>query len=188
MTLPQSATAASSASFDVIHSGEIATPLHGVHDGAAVDVFEHLRLEHEEGPVDPALGGLGLLGELDDAVPVEHQVAEARGGAHGGDGRELAVRAVEREQLVEVDVRDAVSPGQHERLVAQERAEALDATAGQGVATGLDQVEAPLLLLVPVALDAPLTEVDGEVPRERGVVGEVLLDGRNKTPNNFAVK
>ena len=90
----------------------------------AVDVVEHRRLEHEERAVDPALAGLRLLGELDDLVAVELEVTEARRRPDGGDRRELPVRAVELEQRVEIDVRDAVTPGQHEGLVAEVTARA----------------------------------------------------------------
>ena len=52
-------------------------------------------------------------------VAVELEVAEARGRPDGGHGREPAVRAVELEQRVEVDVGSAVAPGEHEGLVAE---------------------------------------------------------------------
>src|SRR5579883_3505926 len=41
-----------------------------------VDVMEDLGLEDEEAAVDPSLAGLGLLGELGDAVALEDQAAE----------------------------------------------------------------------------------------------------------------
>src|SRR5690606_7035172 len=93
----------------------------------AGDVVEHARLQHEEGAVDPALARLGLLVELDDLVAVELEVTEAGGGPGGRQGGELAVRAVELDELVEVDRRHAVAPGDHERAVTQVGLEALDA-------------------------------------------------------------
>jgi hypothetical protein len=44
-----------------------------------VDVLEHLRFAHEEGSVDPTFARLRLLRELDDAVAVEVEVANAAG-------------------------------------------------------------------------------------------------------------
>ena len=64
-------------------------------------VVEHARLEHEEGAVDPDLLDLRLLGELEDGVALEMEMAEPRGRPDDGDGRELAVCAVELEQAVE---------------------------------------------------------------------------------------
>jgi hypothetical protein len=76
----------------------------------AVDVVEDLRLEHEERAVDPALADLRLLRELGDLVAVEIEVPVARGRPDRREGGQLAVRAMEREQPVEVDVRDTVAP------------------------------------------------------------------------------
>src|SRR5262245_21674700 len=93
----------------------------------AGDEVERSRLEDEEAAVDPRVALQALLGELLHAVALEREAAEARGRAHGGDGRELAVRLVERDELVEVDIADAVAVGAEERAVAQVRAEALEA-------------------------------------------------------------
>ena len=85
----------------------------------AVDVVEDLRLQHEEGAVDPAFLRLRLFRELGDPVAVEFEMTEARRRANCGQRRQLSVRTVERQQLVQVDVGHAVAPGEHERPVAQ---------------------------------------------------------------------
>ena len=69
----------------------------------ALDVVEDGGLEHEEGAVDPAFLQLRLLGELDDPVAVQVELAEAGRRPDGGHGGQLAVGAMELQQLVEVD-------------------------------------------------------------------------------------
>src|SRR5262245_49442125 len=72
-------------------------------------VLQDLRLEDHEPAIDPALADLGLLGELLHAVPVEDEPAEARRRAYSRDRRELAMRAMEGGERLQVDARDAVA-------------------------------------------------------------------------------
>jgi hypothetical protein len=75
------------------------------------------------------------------------------------------VAAVEREQLVQVDVGHPVAPGHHERLVAQVRREALDAAAGGGLEAGVDQLDGPVLVLgAGMADDLPSFELRVRLP------------------------
>ena len=144
----------------------------------AVDVVEHLRLEHEEAAVDPALADLRLLGELGDAVAVEDEPAEARRRPHGGHRRQLAVGAVERDELGDVDVGDAVAVGEHERLVAaSQRLEPLDAPARLRLDAGVDEVDPPVSRARRRGTSTcPAADVDREVVAQVVVVEEVVLD------------
>ena len=63
------------------------------------------------------------------------------------------------EQLVEVDVGDAVAPGEHKSRIAEVRLQTLDAAAGVGRYAGVDQVDSrpprPVVAIV-VGLDTPV--------------------------------
>ena len=127
-------------------------------------------------PLIQPFADLRLLGELGDAVAVEHQTAEARRWAHGGDRRELAVRPVELEQRRQIHVGHAVAVGEHERLVAERLRSRY--------------TRPPVMLAAPVstrwtthgshsllsAVTSPVAQVDGQIPEERIVVEEVALD------------
>src|SRR5262249_11298550 len=77
--------------------------------------------------------GLLLLPELQDArAPVHDQLAEAGRGRHAGDGGQAAVGQVERDQGVQVDVRDAVAVGTEEVGGTDVTLHAPDAGAGHG--------------------------------------------------------
>ncbi len=147
------------------------------HHHVAVDVVEHLRLQHEERAVDPAFGGLGFFLEGGHLVAVEAHMAVARRGPHRGDRRELAVAAVEGDQLVDVDIRHPVAPGQHEGLVAEPGFQPLDPAPGQGFIAGFDEVHRPvrdLRRLAPAHPAAP--GLDRQISRQRAELGEVSLD------------
>src|SRR5690606_30657891 len=84
---------------------------------------------------------------------------------------------VEVEQLAQVDVGNAVAPGEHEGLVAQMLSEALDTAAGRRSQPGVDQLYTPVEGLVAVVVDDfSLLQVDREAAVEGAVVDEVLLD------------
>ena len=57
----------------------------------------------------------GFSVNSDDAIAVEDQPAEAGRRPHRGDRRDPPVLTVEGDELVEVDVGDAVAVGEHER-------------------------------------------------------------------------
>ena len=124
--------------------------------GVAVNVVEDLGLEHEKGAVDPAFAGLGFFRKFGDLVAFEDHVSEARRRPDGGDGGELSMGAVEAKKRVEVDVRHAVAPGEHECLIAQMRLEAFDAAAGEGAVAGVDEIDGPIGLCVAVAKDVEI--------------------------------
>ena len=110
----------------------------------AFDVLEDLGLQAEERAVDPSFDGLGLLGKLLDAVAFKDHAAESCRRPDGGDGRELAVRLVERQQLLEIYIGDAVAPREQEAFVADERLQPLDPPAGLRVDAGVNQIDGPV--------------------------------------------
>src|SRR5262249_34529496 len=72
-----------------------------------VEAVEHAPVEDEEAARDETTGVARLLGERIDAVAVDDELPEARRRMDARDGREAAVRTVERDQLGEVEVGDA---------------------------------------------------------------------------------
>ena len=57
---------------------------------------------------------------------------------------EFAVRTMERQQGIEIDVGQPVTPRDHEGAVAHMRNQPLDSTAGHRVVAGVDQVDIPI--------------------------------------------
>src|SRR4029079_14409426 len=129
------------------------------HVGA--DVVERGRLDDEEAAVDPALVQRRLLLEVTYAIPVELERAEARRRPHRGQGRQTLARAVERQQLVEADVADAIAVGEHERAAADERLELAEAAARERGLAGVDQVHRPRLLVLVERAPAAVAGGDG---------------------------
>src|SRR5438105_2030200 len=130
------------------------------------EALERLTLEHAAGvrrePVEDAPledeeaaryepGAFRLLGEAPHGRALADELAEARRGPHAGHGRGPAVRAVEREQLVEVDVGEPVAVRAEKEIGVAERVlDALHTGAGHRVLTGVDQGDLPVLgLAVP---------------------------------------
>jgi hypothetical protein len=66
----------------------------------AFDVIEHFGLQHKESSVDPAFLRLWLLGKFDYLVALHFEVTETRGWPDRRQGRQLAVRVMEGEQIV----------------------------------------------------------------------------------------
>src|SRR6185437_7056220 len=85
----------------------------------AFDVFEDSRLQHEERAVYPGLPGQRLLVEARDAAAIELEAAETRRRSHGRNGRQAAVAVMKRQQLAQIEVRDAVAPREHEGRLTQ---------------------------------------------------------------------
>lgn len=85
--------------------------------GVAVDILQHLGFQNEESPVDPTFFGLRFLGEFDDVVSVELDMSEACRRTNRGERRQLSVSPMKRQESVDVDVRNAVAPRQHEGAV-----------------------------------------------------------------------
>ena len=138
----------------------LALPLRHV----ALDVVEHARLADKEGAVDPALAHLRLLRERGHvAVVVDRQGAEARGRPHRRHRDQLPVRAVELEQLRDVEVGDAVAPGEEEGLVTEVRRQPLDPAAGLGVQPGVDERDRPVLAVALEHAHLAVLERDGQV-------------------------
>ena len=95
------------------------------------------------------------------ALAVNIQHAEALARVVGGDGDEPAVRPVEREQLFQVHVGNAIAVSEHERLIADILLHALHAAAGHGIQAGIHHRDAPRLGMVLV--DNHLVFAVGEV-------------------------
>ena len=117
-----------------------------------------------------------FLGELRDEITVEREPAEPGRGPHRRDRRNPSVLTMEGEQVVEVQVGDAVAVGQHERSARQPGLQPVDAAAGHRVGAGIHQVEFPGLAVRAVAIDRPCPGVERHAARERGVIEEIPLD------------
>src|SRR5438477_4011929 len=141
----------------------------------AVDVVQHRRFEDEEGAVDPAFPKLRLFREADDLVAFEIEMTKAGRRTHGRQRRQLSVGAMEGEQLVEVNGRNAVTPGEHEGLVTELRGEALDTAARLRIKPSVDKPHGPIFrpIVLRIAHDTAVCKEDSDVTRKARVVDEV---------------
>ena len=145
----------------------------------AVDIVEELRLADHEPDVDEVAVALRFLAEFADAALVVNvQHAEALARVVGGDGDELAVRPVEREQLLEVHIGNAVAVSEHERLIADVLLHALHTAAGHGVEAGVHHRDAPRfgMVLVNNHLVFAVGKVICNVGGVQEIICKVLLD------------
>src|SRR3954468_2762643 len=141
------------------------------------EVLANPRLADEESAADPVVEALRLLEELVHLLAVEIHVAVEGDRPDDRYRDQLAVRAVELEQTAQVDVRDAVAVGEHERPVVEERQRASDAPAGRRLEPRLHQVDLPVeLCAVVVEDDVAALEVDREAVRHRPIVHDEVLD------------
>src|ERR1700733_2601557 len=141
-----------------------------------VDEVKDLRLKHKECSVDPTFLGLRLLREFGDLIAIHLQVAKARRRTDCRQRGQLAMGAVKREQVVQVDVGYAITPGEHEGFIAQVRRKPLDAAAGLGLHAGINQVHIPVGDHTAVHLDLAGFERNIQIPVQRAIVEHVLLD------------
>src|SRR5205807_9850142 len=107
-----------------------------------------------------------LLREIRDKVAVEDQAAEVGGRADGVYGRQPAVLAMKAQQVIQVDVADAVAVGEHESLAIERGLESLDPSAGVGPQAGVDEVHGPGPGLGLVEAGLSDGKVDGQVGAE----------------------
>ncbi len=83
-----------------------------------LDIIDHFGFENEETAIDPSHLGVGLLVEARYCVVRVHvENAETARGGNCGDGGKLAVAAMERDHLGDVEIGDAVAIGEAERAV-----------------------------------------------------------------------
>src|SRR5688572_28363102 len=97
----------------------------------AFDIIKYLWFQNEEGAINPAFGGLRFFLELKDLVAFKGHMAEARWRPDGGHRRQFSMRTMELKQFLEVHIRHAITPGEHESVVADVGLQALDPTTGQ---------------------------------------------------------
>src|SRR5262249_43544706 len=86
----------------------------------ALDEIEHPGREHEEAPIDPSAVARRLPGEARGPLALQDGGAEGTGRSHHRHGRELAMSAMKRDLLGDIDVGETVAVGHAERLVIRE--------------------------------------------------------------------
>src|SRR6056297_4246676 len=144
-----------------------------------LDIVEDFRLQNEESAVNPPFPQLGFLSKAQHLprLIVRHvDVAVPSGGAYNRHRSNLAVGAVEREQVINVDVCNAVAPREHERLIADVRLQAFDASARLRRDARVDEFNPPVWALAPVGFQMARGDVHGHVGAVRAVVDHVFLD------------
>ena len=146
--------------------------------GVGGDVVDALGRENEIAAVDPAAVAHRLLDEAAHAVAGIHaERAVAAGRLHRSDGRQLAVRAVERDQRADIDIGHAVAVGEAERLFAAHVVgHSAQAPAGHRIVAGVHERDAPRLGLALVHLHRVVGDVEGDIGHVQKVVGEIFLD------------
>src|SRR6185295_12202246 len=105
---------------------------------ALVEMVEHSRLEAEEAAVDPVLAARLLDEALDGVAGADACDAPLQLRPHYRDGGGRAVRGVEIEQRVEVDVGDPVGIGRAEGFAVEPSAQPRKPPASRRVPAGVD--------------------------------------------------
>jgi hypothetical protein len=146
------------------------------HRVVAIDHVEDAGRQHEKAAVDPRAVGRRLLMEGVHLAVRDLERAEAGRRAHGGDRRQPPVGAVEPDQVLDVDLRDAVAIGHAEGLVAEIVAQAPQPAAGLSLQASVHQRHAPGLRAADMGRDIVLRIVEGHVGHVQPVVREELLD------------
>ena len=95
-----------------------------------------------------------FLGEFDDTVAIEDDIAEARQRRDRGNGHELSMALVKGQETVERHVGHAVAVGQHEGSATEQRRQAPDAAAGKCLQPGIDEMNLPGLLMAAATFHA----------------------------------
>ena len=146
--------------------------------GLVGQVVEDLALEDEEAAADEALGRRRLLVELGHHAVLHAHLAVARAGVDAGDGADAVVRAVEREQRLDVDAADAVAVGEHEGVGVDVLPDAVQPAAGARRQPGLGERHLPVLGHRVVVEGGRLVaaDVDRQVRALLVVAEEELLD------------
>src|SRR5688572_2713993 len=128
----------------------------------ALDVVEHLRLQHEESAIDPPLTDLRLLREFGDKVAVENQSTKTRRRTNRGDGSQFAVASMEFQQGARVDAAHTITVRHHERLTTEHVREPTEASASLRLEARIAQVDYPVLGIGFLYLDLVRTQIDTE--------------------------
>src|SRR5215831_8548269 len=115
----------------------------------AFDVFEDTRLQHKKGPIDPAFAVRWFFPKRADLRAIELEITEPAGGADRRYSGEFAVRAMKCKEARQIDIRQTVAPSQHECRIADMGRQPLDAAAGFGEWSSVDEMDDPVRFAAP---------------------------------------
>ena len=73
-----------------------------------VNVIEHTRLKNKKCAVDPSRSGLRLFRELCHLVVIQLNVTKTRRRSNSRQCSQLAVRAMESQQIVQIQIRNPI--------------------------------------------------------------------------------
>src|SRR5689334_5905086 len=144
----------------------------------AIQVIEHLALEHEESCTGPGIRFRFLDEVLHLVLGVNVEDSEAGNRTKRGYRRQLPMTLVKLDQPSDVNIADAVPIGHHETIVRDVFLGTFQTPSRHRFQARLGQRDAKVLFLViVVVLDAGLlAEANGEIIVHRLVVQKVLLD------------
>src|SRR3569833_926541 len=142
----------------------------------SADEIKHAGFQNEKSAIDPALAGLWLFGNFRDPVTVEFDMAIASWRAHRGHGGQFPVAAMEGQQLIEIDVRNAVPPRQHERGLPEPWRHIFDAAARARLQARLPPPAGPARRRCIMAPDRAGAGIDGHVSAQDTKIVEPAFD------------
>src|SRR5712691_9750089 len=108
--------------------------------------------------------------------PFKVQSPKPRGRADSSDGGQFAVLAMELDDLLDVDIRNAVAIGHQKCLATDPRREAFDAPTGLRFQPGVHQVDRPVFSVTIMHFQFPRAEMDRQIVPHVVVVLKVALD------------
>ena len=142
----------------------------------SVDVVEYCGFEHEESSVDPALFRLGFLRELDNLITLHFQMTETSCRPHCRERCQLTVPPVELKQIPEIEIRNSITPGEHEGAFVEVRSQPTNSPSGLSLDTGVDKFYTPVFHGSAAHLDPAGARIYSQVAIEMAVVDHVFLD------------
>ena len=141
----------------------------------SLEIVEDFRLEDQEPAVDPAFADLGFLGEFRHEVAIKDEAAKARWRTDSGDGGDSAMGTVKLKQLLQVQVTDAISVGEHEGIALKTLLQPSYAPTGVRFLTGISQMNNPIVSQRLVPVDLSRGQVEAQAAAEIRVIDEEAL-------------
>src|SRR6266852_3120966 len=141
----------------------------------AFDIVDYFGRQNKKPAIDVCAVACGLLAEICHHIAGKLQRAKAPWRRHRGDRREPAFRLVESQQLLDVDVRDAITIGEEKIMIAKIFTDALDATARHRVQTRFDQDDLPVLRSSPMNIDHAGRDIYRDVAKMETIIDEEFL-------------
>lgn len=144
----------------------------------ALDVIEHLGLQHKEPAVNLRRAVVGLFADVADRVIAGRQCkrTEASEWLHSGERSMAPLRMMVSDERANVNVAHAIVVRQAERFLANVLTYSLETSRRHGIEPGIHQCNAPWLHPIVVDGGGAISKVVRKIGLYGGVLGKVALN------------